>query len=314
MKVLVIGGTGHIGRFLVPMLDAEGHDVVCLTSGRSAAKFDRPLNKVQFVTMKYSESIQDGTFGKMLDEKRFDTVIDVLQEQTPAVYLACKKKEVGHLVVCGSLWMFGRPKIVPTPEIPQTECPFPGYLKRFSQMQDTIALSRREGGPAVTAIMPPNICGPGKVPIDGMGGRSVEVHLSHRRGEPVILPFPGTNLIGPCDAEDIARAFYLAVMQREKSGGEIFNVGSAYALTAERFIQTLAQIYKTTIPIQWVSPERYMTEISPDLGDHFHFLEHMCPDISKIRLLLGYGPRYTPQETLERAIRWMEKEMPEFAK
>ncbi len=313
MKVLVIGGTGHIGRFLVPMLEKEGHAVTCLTSGRSPAQFDQPVHNVQFITMKYSDSIKDGTLNAMIQEKRFDAIIDILQEQTPAVYSACKKAKVAQLVVCGSLWMFGRPKIVPTPEVPQTECPFPGYLKRFAEMRDTIAQSKRDGI-AVSAIMPPNICGPGKIPVDGMGDRSLENHLAHRQGKPVFLPFPGTNLISPCDAEDIARGFYLAVMQREKSAGEIFNVGSAYALTVERFIQTYAEIYKVTIPIQWVSPEKYMTEISPNLGDHFHFLEHMCPDISKIRSRLGYSPRYTPEETMERAVRWMEKELPEFAK
>lgn len=30
----------------------------------------------------------------------------------------------------------------------------------------------------------------------------------------------------------------------------------------------------------------------------------MCPDISKIRKL-GYEPRYTPEESMERAVAWM---------
>jgi uncharacterized protein YbjT (DUF2867 family) len=34
MKVVVIGGTGHIGTYLVPRLVQEGHEVVSLSRGR----------------------------------------------------------------------------------------------------------------------------------------------------------------------------------------------------------------------------------------------------------------------------------------
>jgi len=34
----------------------------------------------------------------------------------------------------------------------------------------------------------------------------------------------------------------------------------------------------------------------------------MCPDLTKIRTKLGYVPRYTPEETMERAVAWMRAE------
>ena len=34
----------------------------------------------------------------------------------------------------------------------------------------------------------------------------------------------------------------------------------------------------------------------------------MQPDISKARKLLGYAPKYTPKQTLERAVNWMRGE------
>jgi nucleoside-diphosphate-sugar epimerase len=156
--------------------------------------------------------------------------------------------------------------------------------------------------------MPPNICGPGKVPLDGVGGRSIEVHKAHQRGEAVILPYPGTNLIGPCDAEDVARGFACAIANRDASAGEMFNVGSAYALTAEQFIRTYAATYGSAIPIDYVSAETYVSDVSPDVGMSFHFVEHMCPDISKITSRLGYRPGYTPEQTMERAVKWMRDE------
>lgn len=299
MKILIIGGTGHIGGFLTDLLVADGQQVVVMASGRTP-----PRKGIELVAMRYADALNDGSFRALLQQRKFDAVVDILQGDARTVYSACVGSGVSHLVACGSLWMFGRPKVVPTPEQAQTECPFEGYRKRFREMQETLAQAKSK--PCVfSAIMPPNICGPGKIPLDGRGGRSIEVHRAHQRGEAVPLPFPGTNLVGPCDAEDVARGFFCAIQHRQAAAGEIFNVGSAYALTSEKFIQTYAGIYETKIPIRLVSPEKYAREILPDVGANFHFLEPMCPDISRISSRLGYRPRYTPEQTMERAVRWM---------
>ncbi len=129
--------------------------------------------------------------------------------------------------------------------------------------------------------MPPNICGPGKIPLDCYGSRSIENHKNHLLGKPVTLPEPGQTLIGPCDAEDVARGFYLSVMSPENAADEIFNVGSSYALTARQFVETYGKIYGVKIPIEWCSWKEYAEEINPQPGANFHFKAHMCPDISK---------------------------------
>jgi nucleoside-diphosphate-sugar epimerase len=37
MKVVVIGGTGHVGTYLIPRLVQAGHEVLCVTRGTSKA-------------------------------------------------------------------------------------------------------------------------------------------------------------------------------------------------------------------------------------------------------------------------------------
>ncbi len=244
MKTLVIGGTGHIGSFLAPRLVDEGHHVISLSSGRNIAGRDSFGGKVEYAALSYDTMLSDGSFQHLLAKHRPDAVVDILQNNAHGVYSACKNAGVGQVVFCGSLWMYGRPKIVPTPEIRQTDCPFEGYAKRYSELLEVLEISRW-GDVAVCGIMPPNICGPGKAPIDGKGGRSIEVHREHRQGVEVCLPSPGTNLIGPCDAKDVARGFVCALRSRESAAGELFNVGSAYALTSEQFINTYADIYGT---------------------------------------------------------------------
>ena len=224
----------------------------------------------------------------------------------PATYAAVKAS-AGQFIACGSLWMFGEPIIVPTPEETQTECPFPGYALRYEELRETCRRAKSDGF-LFAAIMPPNIAGPGKVPLECRGGRSIETHRAHQRGEPVPLPEPGQTLIGPCDAEDVAGGFLAATRRPEQAAGEIFNVGSAYALTVRQFVEAYADIYGKAIPIEWTSWQRYSTVILPDLGANFHFKAHMCPDLSKIRSKLGYEPKFTPEAALERGVAWMKDE------
>lgn len=300
MKVVVIGGTGHIGRFLVRRLIENGDEAVILSSGQTPGD----ALGAKLVALPYYEMFSDGSFDELLASEKPDAVVDILQGNTPAVYAACETAGVDQLVCCGSIWMFGRARVVPTPETPQSLCPYDVYQTRFEQLADTIRLSLL-GNISVSAIMPPNICGPGKVPLEGHGGRSLDVHKAHRDGKEVILPFPGTNLLGPCDADDVAQGFFCALKNPEVAAGQIFNVGSAYALTIEEFIKTYADIYDTNIPIRFVEPTEFIRDVLPDDGANFHFTAHMCPDVSKIRSLLGYVPRFTPEQTMERAVRWM---------
>ena len=304
MKVCVIGGSGHIGRNLTEMLLDDGCSVTVVTRGVRPIPSTGKWRNVAAIQRAYQRG--DAEWAALIRDIAAEAVIDIPGSDVPLTYEAAKPA-CKHFIACGSIWMFGEPRVVPTPEETQNPCLFEGYALRYQELHDTIERSKRDGI-AFTAIMPPNICGPRQIPLEGMGGRSLNVHKAHMRGDPVPLPEPGNTLIGPCDAEDVAQGFFLALKNREGAAGEIFNVGSAYALTAAQFIETYAQIYGVSIPIQWHSWEEYSTRISPDLGANFHFKAHMCPDLAKVRARLGYSPKYTPEETMERAVAWMKDE------
>ncbi|MBI4025653.1 MAG: NAD(P)-dependent oxidoreductase [Verrucomicrobia bacterium] len=302
MRICVIGGTGHVGKYLTPMLVEAGHEVTVVASGRTPVPDDAVWSCVRVARQQYGA---EGWTNTIRDLKA-EVVIDILQGDSPALYAAVRET-CDHLIVCGSVWMLGLPRVVPTSEETQGTCVFKGYARRYTQLLETKTRAAADGK-TFTAIMPPNICGPYKVPLDGRGGRSLEIHRSHRRGEPVILPEPGSTLIGPCDAEDIARGFFCAVQRRDEAADEVFNVGSVYALTAVKFIETYGCIYGVKIPIEFVSWRKFEEEVLPEVGAHWHFKANMCPDISKISRKLGYRPAHTPEQTLERAVKWMMDE------
>ena len=301
MNCCVIGGSGHIGKNLVHMLLEDGHEVTIITSGGRPIPDTDEWRKVKRVRYRYKRD--DPDWPKVLRDVNADVVVDIVGTDVPATYDALKNS-AKQLVACGSIWMFGEARVVPTPEETQNECIFEGYAVRYRELLETRDRAKRDGF-LFAAVMPPNIAGAGQIPLDCLGGRSIEVHKAHQRGEPVPLPEPGETLIGPCDAEDVARGFFLAVKHPQEAAGEIFNVGSAYAFPAWQFVEVYAGVYGKPIPIKWVSWQEYSTVISPSPGAHLHFKAHMCPDISKIRSKLGYAPKYTPEESLERGVAWM---------
>lgn len=300
MKILIIGGTGHVGSHLTPLLLSQGHDVFLATRGNK--RIDHSIFAgANLITC---DARDEKSLSETSEKYAFDVVID-FPGTGFATWNAFQNK-VSQIIVCGSLWMFGRPNTVPTPEKTQSACPFPNYAVRYEQIQEMLQQSGKEKA-VFTAVMPPNICGPGKIPLDTMGGRSIDVHRANSRGETVYLPDGPQALIAPCDASDLASVFALAV-GNPNAAGQVFNGGPAYALSATEFVKTYGKIYETEIPITYVPWEEYQSKINPSMGAWWHFYSDMCPDISKARKLLGYEPRYTPEQAMERAVAWMRQQ------
>ena len=306
MKILVIGGSGHIGKFLTPMLVERGDEVAVASRGTTPVPDTDAWSKVDLRQATYARD--DAVWGEFVAGVGAEAVIDIMGTDVPGTYEASARGGCKHLIACGSLWMFGPPRVVPTPPQRQNPCEFSGYALRYEEILATQKKASTGDGPVFSAIMPPNICGPYKIPLDCYGGRSAELHKAHMQGRPVKLPAGCNTLIGPCDAEDIAWAFMLATEHRDAAAGEIFNVGSAYSLAAPQFVEAYGQIYGVEIPVEYVSQAEYYSAVLPDLGANYHFRSHMLPDISKLRSRLGYEPRHTPEQTLRRAVDWMRQQ------
>lgn len=303
MKVAIVGGTGHIGGHLIPMLARRGHEVIVIARGQTLLPETNQVKPARIIRANYIAG--DSVWIKTLRSLgQLDAFVDLLGTALDETYNAVRNT-CNHVVACGSVWMLGTPNRAPYVEKSQSSVWDKGYRRRWAIIQQVLERSLL-AGPPFTAILPPNICGPGKIPLDTQGGRSLTVHRELAAGKPVQLPEGPDVLIGPCDAEDVAQAFLLAIEQPKNAQGNIFNVGSAYALTASEFVKTYAQIYGVSIPIARISWHEF-AEMIPDKGARFHFEAHMCPDISAIKLKLGYIPKHSPEATMQRAVEWMRQ-------
>jgi nucleoside-diphosphate-sugar epimerase len=71
MRIVVIGGSGHIGTFLIPRLVGAGHDVVNISRGQRSSYLDDPTwQQVRHVTADRAVEDRDGTFPSVSTASR----------------------------------------------------------------------------------------------------------------------------------------------------------------------------------------------------------------------------------------------------
>lgn len=111
------------------------------------------------------------------------------------------------------------------------------------------------------------------------------------KGEDLILHWGGKQSRDFTYVKDAVRAYSLLISKRKQFKGEIFNIGTGRQTS---IFELAKKIKKLTN-----SPSRIISK-----KGRFADLEKLEADISKTTEKLGWKPKYTLEEGLERTIRW----------
>ncbi|MBY0177574.1 NAD-dependent epimerase/dehydratase family protein [Curtobacterium herbarum] len=308
-RVVVIGATGHIGTFLVPRLVRAGHDVVTISRGTRAAYVDAPeWQQVEQVTADREQEERDGVFGDRIVGLRPDVVIDLVcftLESATALVDALRGTDV-HLVHCGSIWRAG-----PSAVLPVTEENATPPVGEYGTQKDAIARMLKgetaRGGLATTSLHPGHISGPGWAPIGPVGNLDPSVWRTLSAGEPLLVPGLGAETMAHVHADDVAQAFALAVEHRDATVGEDFTVVAPTALNARGYAALAASWFGQEARLEPVTWDRFREGTAAEHADASweHLSRSQVFSIDKARRLLGYAPRYTAEETVLDAVRWL---------
>src|SRR4249919_3718302 len=110
MRIVVIGGSGHVGSFLVPRLVRAGHQVVSLTRGAHAPYVeDEAWSQVEQIRVDRGAEDSVGTFGKRVAALEADVVVDMIcfTPDSARSLVDALRGRSGHLVHCGTIWRYG---------------------------------------------------------------------------------------------------------------------------------------------------------------------------------------------------------------
>ncbi|HJY43321.1 MAG TPA: NAD(P)-dependent oxidoreductase [Propionibacteriaceae bacterium] len=309
MRIIVIGGSGHIGSFLIPRLVRAGHEVVSISRGQSSSYLDDPAwQEVHQVTADRVAEDRDGTFPDRVADLQADVVIDLIcftLDSATALVQRLRGK-TGHLLYCGSIWRHG-----PSVRLPITEDngapPIGEYGIEKAATVQMLQEETRSGGLITTSLHPGHIVGPGWHPIGPLGNIDPAVWQKLSAGRPISVPGIGAEFMHHVHADDVAQAFEAAVAHRDAASGEDFNIVAPSALNVRGYAQIAAQWFGQTVELRTVTWEefRHIT------AEHFYesSWEHLVRDhyfsIDKARTVLGYTPHYEPEDAVLESVRWL---------
>jgi len=311
MRVLVVGGTGHIGSYLVPRLVQAGHEVTVVARRPAPQYRDARLSwpAVHWMTADRTAEERRGTWAQRLREMDVDAVIDLIcytPEQNATMIAACRGR-VRHFLHCGTIWAYGPAERVPyREEYPRR--PITEYGIRKAAVETALlAAYRTEGFPA-TIIHPGHISGRRWLPIDPQGSRAgLEVYRRLASGRPIQLPDTGLATLHHVHGDDVAQLFVRALERPNQALGESFSAVAPYALSLRACARYVAGLFGREPQLEYV-PLARMREFVGEASFQIiqdHVLHSPCASIDKARRLLGYQPRYTTEQIYEECLEYL---------
>lgn len=312
MNIVVIGGTGHIGTFLVPRLVAAGHTVTIVSRRqRDPYQTQEGWQKVTFVTLDRTELEKRGEFGQAIADLNPEAVIDLISfERASTKQLAdALRGRIQHFLHCGTLWVHGYNVQVPVKESDPRQ-PIEEYGVRKLAIENYLL---KEVDPAelpATVLHPGHIVGPGWTPITPVGNLDLKIYAKLANGEELVLPNQGLETLHHVHADDVALGFMLALENREKSVGESFHILSERALTWRGYAEALGAWYGKPANLKFVPFEEFKETTSPGEAQTSwaHLAHSSNGSIEKARLVLGYQPRYTSLEAIQESLTWLNEQ------
>lgn len=309
MRIVVVGGSGHVGSFLVPRLVRAGHQVVNLTRGARAPYVENEAwSEVEQITVDRAAEDAAGTFGRRVAALDADAVVDMIcfTPDFAAALVAALRGHSAHLVHCGSIWRYGASVKQPMRE-DDASPPFGEYGTHKAAIAELLAAETRSGGLVTTVIQPGHISGPGWPPIGPLGNLDPRVWYALSAGLEIKVPGLGAELLHHVHADDVAQAFQLAVEHRDAAAGEAFNVVAPSALTVRGFLAIAAGWFGQTGRIRTVSWAEFRSGTTAEFADSSweHLSRSQYASIEKARTRLGYAPAYEPEAAVLESIRWL---------
>lgn len=312
MKVVVIGGTGHVGTYLIPRLVQAGHQVICVSRGESTSYLPhRAWDTVERIMIDRSATEQDGTFGALIAELQPDVVIDMIcftLESCQHLVDALRGK-VQHFLHCGTIWIHGHSAVVPTTEDAPRQ-PFGDYGIQKSAIESYLMDQARRHHFPTTAIHPGHIVGPGHIPINPVGNKNLKVYQAFADGDQICLPNLGLETLHHVHADDVAQLFMLAMSNWSLSVGESFHVVSSGAMTTRGYAQALSTWFGHEADLTFLSWDEWKTTVSEaeSVATWDHIAHSPNASIAKAIRMLNYHPRYTSLEAVFESVDWLIKD------
>jgi nucleoside-diphosphate-sugar epimerase len=305
-KVVIIGGAGHVGTYLVPRLVEAGFEVANVTRGVAKPYTPHPAwGRVWQVTMDREALEAKGAFGAAIAALGAEIVIDMIcfTPSSNAQLADALTGKVSHYVSIGTIWVHGSSETVPTKES-DPRAPFGEYGVNKSLIEDDLLARARRGDLPATVIRPGHIVGPGWAPLNPAGHFNPQVFRDIQAGKPLILPNFGLETVHHVHADDVAQAVMGAISHWGSAVGEAFNAVSPGAVTLRHFAEAMYRFWGQEPKLSFLPFDQWRDTVKAEEAQATfeHVSRSPCHSTQKGQRLIGYQPRYTSLQAVQEAM------------
>jgi nucleoside-diphosphate-sugar epimerase len=306
-RIIVIGGSGHVGSYLIPRLIARGHVVLNVSRGRATPY--RPhlaWNEVENVIIDRAAEEANGRFGNRVADLEPEIVVDMISfdlASTQQLVEALRDK-IEHFLFCSSIWVYGRLVSVPSTE-EDSPTPIDSYGRKKAEIESWLLQEARRNGLPATCFRPGHIVGEGWMPINPVGNLNPAVFSLIASGDELLLPNLGLETLHHVHADDVAHWIVQAIDHRAASIGEVFNTVSAQAINLRGYAEAVYRWFGKEPRLgykpfeEWILAFKgYDAELS-----RAHIIRSSCHSIAKSRERIAYSPGYSSLEAIHESVR-----------
>ena len=308
-RVVIIGGSGHVGTYLVPRLVEAGHDVICVTRGKQKTyKPDRAWNSVRNVTLDRTSEEAANTFGGSIAALEPDIVIDMICFTLPSAMqlVEALRGRIQHFLHCGTIWVYGSNATIPATE-DQPLNPFGDYGVQKAAIEAYLLQEARRSDFPATVFRPGHIVGPGWDILNPAGNFNSAVFSQIAQGEVLQLPNFGMETVHHVHADDVAQLIMHAIRCWNSAVGEAFNAVSPQALNLRGYAEAMYRWSGHDPKLEFIPFERWKALQKPEdaAATWEHIVRSPSHSIEKARQRLGYEPRYSSLQGVQESVSWL---------
>ncbi len=295
--VLVIGGTGPTGPYIVNGLLRAGHETTVLHRGNHEVPYDQEIEHI------HTDPHFEEPLSAALEGRTFDIVIATYGRVR--LYPKILRGKTGRLITVGGATYQAIESRAATESDPRI-----AGLKLYDRMnetEDALMEGHRAGWYSLTHMRYPNIYGPRQLaPTDWSTIR--RIRDGRRR---LLVVDGGLMLRSRAYAGNAAHAVLLAVQKPEAAHGEIFNVADNATVSEADRVRKIAAVMKAEVELVSIPAAASLPAFYPGISRSMRVKgigeprsEHEQLSVAKAERLLGYQGPWSVDAAIEETVRW----------
>jgi UDP-glucuronate decarboxylase len=309
-KVLITGGAGFLGSYLCDTFVHLGANVTCLDNLSTGV-----LENVDHLLKSGNFRLTNRDVSDFEGGEKFDCILHFASRASPEDYqlypvetlransegsfrmLELARKHDSKIMFASSSEIYGDPEVIPTSEnywgnvnhLGPRSCYVEG--KRFSE--SLFVAYHRKYGLNVRIIRIFNTFGP-RLRGDSFYGRVLSRFiLQAQRGEDLTIYGDGSQTRSFCYITDLVHAIFLT-LNSLKAKGQVLNLGSSNEISIMDAANKVLKVVGSKSGISFFP----LPEDDP---------KRRCPDTRKAKEILGWTPKVSLEDGLERTVLWFRK-------